>query len=73
MGEAASLLVCETMKGQAPGVPYSALDLIGLKLTERGKKMVPMEFHYTEEKVGRSIEGRWTTTAQASAAAKKAA
>jgi hypothetical protein len=33
--------------------------------------MVPMEFHYTEEKVGRSIEGRWTTTAQASAAAKK--
>jgi DNA-binding transcriptional regulator YiaG len=66
-------LVCEWFKHQAPGVAYDPVALIALKLTERERKMAPLEFRRARTTVGRSIEEHWTTTALATPAAKKAA
>lgn len=67
------VLVCERLKGQAPGVPYDVLALLALPLGSRVKRMAPMEFRRTQVKVGRSIEEQWTTTALATLQAGKAA
>jgi hypothetical protein len=72
MEKVVRLLVCETLKSRAPGVPYDPLTIIGTKIGERRGKMAPMEFRRTRAKVGRSIEEMWTL-ASVAAAAKAAA
>jgi DNA-binding transcriptional regulator YiaG len=67
------LLACERLKIQAAGVPYDAVALIGLVVTERDRKMAPLEFRRTRTRVGPSIEECWTTTALEAPLAKRAA
>lgn len=66
------LAVCERLKALAPGVAYEPLNVVGLKIVDRAKKMAPMVFRQERRKVGRTIEATWVHV-DATAAMKAAA